>query len=477
MKRVLSFLILGFLPFFFFSSFSFSMSEDWIPPTTTNEQHWRYNQFNIHPLAQQVCDQLVSDLNTSSTSVYTFSGISILSSSQSTCDIRQTLPDTSFFDHNFFIGLVSVTLIQCNDPNYQNGLDTDGLDGVDQCHPTQCLDIGLFWSNGNGVSTGSGSICVQNPITGIDCRYDAIQNSDGSQSNFTFAQTGQGCDCSNEFIPCNPLSDGEVTDYPQGQDGCVAMGESIFCSANPDDHCRNGVCDPGCGYIGADFVCVENTLPPEDTLACVDGDSRPSCQGIMPGDCPNGVLNCGNNPDTPPAAPCVANDPRPECNGVPEGASPDSPEGLATSGDLSSIGGILEQGNRNTNDIKNNTKKIADALTEPVDDNTNLDPDNNTDWSDTVSRVDQFTSIGDVNSSESEFKTNFEGQEGFFNTQILGVLPTGGTCQNLTSTFPRATVVIDFCSYAIHAKIVIEWAMILAFLIYIRSAFIRLRPN
>ncbi len=493
MKRVISklLLVMGFLPFFLSSA-----EPEWIPPTLDVVTTYTIT-FIPHPIP------LITTVNGSPVALgcpvlqnYISSILVYPLVDQSDCTLDNVIGNISFYrmvttfcinsacdigngtrfdDMQIVETLETVKL--CEDPNYQNGVDSDNLDGIDQCWPSSCPDSGLMWSNGNGVSSPTGAICVVNPISGMNCKYNAIENADGSKSDFTFVESGEGCSCGNELVPCQDLSDGEVTNFPQGQDGCVAMGDSVFCQADPNVECSNGVCNPGCGYIDQDFVCVESQIDPLVTAPCESSDLRPNCSGKNPGDCPEGVLNCGD-PTAPdePEAPCVAGDTRPECAGLSEGEIPEAGEGGATSDDISALGDLLRQGNENTKGIKDNTKKIANELTRkhsPED----LDPDNNSDWSDTKSAIASLTSSGDVNASESAFKNDFSSQEGFFNTQVLGLVPTGGSCQNLTLNFTHANVVIDACQYLVHAKIVIEWAMILAFLIYIRSAFSRLKPN
>ncbi len=480
-RAINSFLLfLGFLPFFV------SADQDWISPEQNLVDSY------IHQLSAQV----FYDLDAAALD-YCQTSVSALNSGE--CLSAQAIPSTTagYFDvlktyrfracgacaytestitNYIAISTAQTTQSTCTDPEYQDGRDTDGLNGIDQCWHSDCPNNNLFWSNGNGVATPSGSICVVNPISGQSCKYNAIENSDGSSSNFTFEQSGEGCGCNDEFVPCNPLEDGEITNYPQGQDGCVAMGDSIFCEADPNVECSEGVCNDGCGYVDQVFMCSESQLDPIETEPCQSGDSRPSCAGVADGDCPAGVINCGGNvdPDSPPPA-CAANDSRQECAGLNEGDIPQGGEGGATSDDISALGELLRQGNNNTKSIKDNTKKIADRLDETIDHPDNLNP--STDWSDTKTLIDQFTSADDVNASESQFKTDFSSQEGFYNQQILGVIPTGGTCQNLTFDFPYATGVIDACQYLVHAKIVIEWAMVLGFFFYIRSTFNRLKPS
>jgi len=325
-------------------------------------------------------------------------------------------------------------------------------------------------------------VCVQGINDGPSCRYDAVKNEDGSNSDYTFRQTGTGCACNGEVMPCAPLGDGEVTDFPQGEGGCYQMGEFIACEADPSDKCPNGICEEGCGYVENQFVCVQ--AQDEDAgRACQANDSRITCDGRGAGECPVGVSNCTDNPDNPTEEPppaCEANDPRPECVGVPEGQAPEAGEGGASSDDISDqtekLGGKLDQVNKNLKSINDDTTKIKDALTDEVELD-DLSPESHQGWSDTISAVEQFTSSGDINQSEVDFKSNFESNEGFFNTQIEGLLPVGGGCQNITMDLPRASVVIDFCSHVGPIKIILEWAVVLAFFIYLRDAFIRLKPE
>lgn len=474
-----------FLSHAFFSSAQAQESElDWIPPEVTIKSQWcnenNENANHCFDDVSQLCDwhrensQLDAERFTleiiNQTDIYKI------------CRFQDSIYTSNTVNRAAF--LVQVETRKCTNPDYQHGVDSDNLDGIDQCHKTSCPSSEFFWSTGNGVSTPSGKICVQQPsadpnVPGLMCEYEAIENSDGSSSDFTFQPSGSGCNCSSEAIPCADSSEGEMTDYPQGQDGCVQVADAVMCEANPDEHCSGGVCDSGCGYIGSKFVCIETNVSDEDAQSCKANDPRFGCNGKEEGECPVGVLNCLNeNPDdeTPPD-PCVENDPRPECEGVPTGDPPPSEgEGEATSEDIAKLGGKLDTVNKNLKDIKGDTKKMLDELTKEIDP-PEIDPDDSSDWTNTKNLVDQYTSGNDVNVDEQNFKTEFQAKESFFNNQIAGVLPNAGSCGNLTMSFTHANVSISTCEHLSKVRQVIEWSLILAFLFYIRTAFERLKPN
>ena len=91
--------------------------------------------------------------------------------------------------------------------------------------------------------------------------------------------------------------------------------------------------------------------------------------------------------------------------------------------------------------------------------------------------VDQYTSAGDVNADQVNFETNMAGQEGFFNNQIIGVVPALGGCGSLSITFPYATGQVIECEHLAATRFVIEWALVLGFIFYVYSAIGRLKPN
>jgi len=467
---------MGFLPFF-----TQSAEPDWIPPTFEISDNWCYVNICAATI-DEACQLQASSLEVPPLYLRTVAGIIPVDEVTQICRVQQTAhwADGTTTDQGiaqFYFSNSPQNIPQCNDPDYQMGVDSDNLDGIDQCHRTSCPDMGTFWSSQSGVSTPTGRICVQGINGASNCEYEAVENDDGSKSDYTFSPvSGQGCSCGNEAVPCVNLADGEVGNNPAA-DGCVQLGETVACEANPEEKCQNGICEAGCGYVQDKFMCVEAT-DPNGGLACTAGDQRPECQGKAEGDCPAGVLNCIDQPTTPdePPAPCVDGDTRPECAGKAAGEVPEAGEGGATTDDINALGAKIDQTNKNLKDIKDDTKKIADRLNDehaPPD----LDPDNNIDWGDTKTAINQFTSEGDVNASEAQFTSDFAAQEGFFNNQILGVVPTGGTCSNLSFQFGSHSGVVDACQYLIHAKIVIEWAMILAFLIYVKTTIGRLRPN
>ncbi len=454
LKRVLSLLILGFLPFFLLADDE--PTAGWIPPTLEDVTVW--NNFygspgeacvNSQTYLQAIISQPTATYEIVDITIGSFAGMGFKN-----CEISNS---SGIFQVVLLVPTTVVTSF-CNDPDYQNGIDSDGLDGVDQCWSSLCPKNDLFWSVGNGLGTPTGQVCVVNPINGQNCKYSAIENSDGSESIYTFRQDGEGCNCSNELVPCADLADGEITNFPQGQDGCTSMGDSIFCTANPEEECSNGVCNAGCGYIGEAFYCIQSQIDPVDTEACGVGDVRPSCQGVSDGECPNGVTNCGDNAD----------------NSDGSGDPADDPNDVADSGDLDALGELLKQGNRNTKKNADNTKKISDELTRK---HTTEDYAPDSDWDTTKSDIEAITNGDYVNDDESFFFNSFSPQEKTLSNTFLGIIPTSGSCQNMSIPFPDINVTIDFCSHVAPLKTVLEYALILLFIIYLVSAFKRLTPS
>jgi len=491
MKRVINFLlamVAGFLPAFFSISLSAQESEipDWISPTYSNEWVYTYGGEEFEH-TDQFCDWFWPN-----------SGLDNRSNEQCYPQSENDTTAVMYLFTNYgndgsgtWSGTFSLSKRvelkpKCEDPDYQIGVDSDGIDGIDQCHRSTCPASEYYWSTGSGVSAASGSICVQHPGqngNGQMCKYDAIENTDGSLSPFTFQPAGEGCDCSSEATPCVDAIDGEVTNYPQGQNGCVQVADAVMCEADPEDHCQNGVCDSGCGYIGSIFTCIETNVTEEEARVCEANDARFSCNGIAEGECPTGVINClGQEPpdNESPPAPCAENDVRPECAGVPVGDTPDASESGADSGDIADLGALLggkiDQTNRNLKDIKDDTKKIADSLSEKFDPE-EFHPSDSTDWSNTKALVEQYTSGSDVNVDQVNFEQTFATQEGFFNSQIAGLVPSGGGCSVQTITLSHGTVSIDACTYLGQIRVVIEWLLILGFILYVMNAFNRLKPN
>lgn len=398
-----------------------------------------------------------------------------------------------FDNGNESVGTITTTMTvyeivapRCTNPEYQIPVDHDGLDGIDRCYKTQCPASEFFWSDGSGNSTTpSGKICIQHPSStpgqpGQMCEYEAIENDDGSRSDYTYQPSGSGCDCSSEAIPCYDAEDGEVTDYPQGQNGCVQLADTIMCDANEDERCHNGVCDPGCGKIGERFVCVESDVPDDQAQACQENDPRPSCNGKNPGDCPEGSLECLDPPEDEgePQEPCVENDPRPECNGVDPGDTPGGDTGGEGDGKnpYAGIETRLDQANRNLKDIKDINKEIRDELQTKIDEE-QINPSDVPEWQEAITKVEQFTSAGDVNADQTQFESDFAAQEGFFNNQIAGLVPGTGSCSPIAIELPYVSGSIDACGTLVQIRLVLEWIIVLLFVVYIRSAFNSLRPN
>lgn len=475
-------LIMGLSPIFF--AHSQEDQGDWIPPTFEEQDFWSANNKKYGTPDEALTDWFIlnnRDECQRSEWTYEFDGTKASNVFQYKLKDQTGCPAAGQFSTFAAWKTTELTPV-CLDPDYQIGVDSDNLDGIDRCYKSQCPNSDFFWSDGSGNSTTpSGRVCIIHPSAipgqpGQKCEYKAIENSDGSRSQFTYQPSGEGCDCSSEAVPCYNAEDGEVTDYPQGQNGCVQLADTIMCDANPEDHCKNGVCDPGCGYVGDRFVCVESDVPDDQARACTENDPRPSCAGKNPGDCPEGSLECLDQPedDTPPD-PCVENDPRPECAGLDVGDVPTTGEGDSKN----PYGGIesrLDVANRNLKEIKDVNKEIRDAIKEEIDEET-INPGDVPEWEEAITKVEAITSDTDVNEDQAQFESDFAQQEGFFNNQIAGLVPHSGGCTPIAIELPYVSGAIDACSTLPQIRLVLEWIVVLLFVVYIRSAFNSLRPN
>ncbi len=476
MKKAISlFLILiGFLPFF--SPVVYSQEPDYIAPEVTRQAVVHTNT-GIYYTASAWCEYIDT----------TISDIQVPDRINPLCTVEGIEPNVSerwiySFNYGLNGGLSgsrsAVAYFEdvkvCEDPDYQIPVDSDGIDGIDQCHRSSCPDLGVVVSSQIGIPTSTGNICLQGINGGSDCQYQAIENDDGSRSDYTFTPSGQGCACSDsELIPCIPLEDVEISNTPEA-DGCVMLGESVFCEANVDEKCPNGICEAGCGYVQDRFMCVEAT-DPNAGEACKANDTRPECQGIPEGECPAGQLNCITDDPPPNDGACTENDPRQSCQGVEAGGDPNSSLNGATSEDIAGLGAKIDQTNKNLKDIKEDTKKIADELTKEHD-APEIDPDDNSDWSNTKTQLDSIFS--DVaTDAQTNFESTYASEDTYLSGVFSSVLPTAGTCSNLSFNFPHASGTIDACNYLINVKIVLEWILILAFIVYLKSVVTRIKPN
>ncbi len=148
-----------------------------------------------------------------------------------------------------------------------------------------------IFANTSCITTGNGD----------NCGISSYTSPDGA---VTTTYSGEGCDCTTDPGQCV-----EQPDQPaiNPDEPCIQEGSVITCLVNPNDHCdASGQCEPNCGEINGQFVCVssENECaaaadctvpPPPDTPpgdnTCQPGD--PNCTP-PPGDntCQPGDLNC-----------------------------------------------------------------------------------------------------------------------------------------------------------------------------------------
>lgn len=455
--RFFRFFLLSGLPFF-----SYSAEQNWIPPLPPPE-FWQGNGNGPIPDATDpdgACQNIWDSFPTADILSFT---ITFTSSTSANCIFKR---DFGQLDLVKGVWVSTVGQPICSQPDFQLAIDSDSDGIVDQCHPTTCPGSDFLWASSQPISTGSGSICIQQP-NGQNCEYAAIQNTDGSTSQHNFSTTGTGCSCGDEAMPCHDGLDGEITNTPLPDgNSCQAMGGAIFCEADEEDHCEAGVCDSGCGNIGTSFVCLQDELTPEESAPCVSNDLRGDCSGVPEGDCPEGILNCAVPEDDPnEPAPCVANDTRGECAGVPDGGAP-----------INSNGGIesrLDTSNKLLKEIKDINQKSLDELKREFT-NEDFEPAA-TDINDIKNTIIDLTSDGHIPSSQSDFESNFSGQEGFFNNQIVGMLPSSGGCNSFILGFMNIS--IDACDALGIVKLILEWMTALLAVVYIRNLFLTIKPT
>jgi len=359
----------------------------------------------------------------------------------------------------------------CTNPEYQNPVDSNSDGEVDQCWPSSCPQTDYFWSTSNFLSAPTGNICVKHP-SGVSCQYSAIENTDGTLSNFTFQPNGSGCTCTqdNELEPCVNGQDGELTNYPQGANDCVQIADAIMCAANPEEHCEDGVCESGCGYVENRFVCIQTNVTDEEAAPCTANDTRFSCNGRQEGECPAGVLNCidpneGNDPNEPPA--CQENDTRESCVGVPVGEKPRN--------DMSGVEGRLDTVNKNLKDIKTDTKKIADELTKKHD-GVDISPEA-TGWDTVKSDYDSLTADGHIPTAQTEFENNMSEKGTFLSNQIIGLFPSSSGCSPYSFQFKGTNITIGDCQTFSNIRLILEWVLVLAAVYRLYSLIMAIKPN
>ena len=363
---------------------------------------------------------------------------------------------------------------ECLDPNYQATVDSDSDGTTDQCHPTNCPTSDTMWSSyGSGFTSPTGRLCLNIPQAdggNMQCSYEGVTNPDGSTNDYTFRPTGSGCSCEDsEFIPCADLSEGTIQNFVEGDNGCYSVGDSLFCVANPENHCSNGVCDSGCGYINDKFACLIDNLDPKDTLSCQEGDTRTSCAGVPVGSCPAGAANCTDNLPPVDEAPCSLNDPRDSCIGKSEGEAPINLN--------AGIESKLDTANQNLKGIKDNTQAIKDILSQEatIDD---INPATDTSFQDAKAQALAHQTTNEKSAGQTTYETDIGAKEGFFASQVAGLFPSGGACSPLSFVIPQGTYQIDACTELGMIKYILEWIVVVFGLLYVRQTIVNeLKPS
>ena len=457
-----------------------------VPPSVTiDSQYCSRSGLTCNISNDQICSPIQDD------------AASAICSAQGLSFTGYRIPPTSFRCSNsdgsslvlcFTPAFTEVETRVCDDSDYPipSDLDDDGL--IDICYAitfeSDCDSTLPIFNSSQSLS--SPELCVTVPLddgSSISCRYTPLQNPDGSSSSTSYGSTLEGCNC--DVYDCEELpGNDEVPNQ-----NCFYSSNYLFCRANEEDECRtiesgDGLfldCNPNCGYYDDVFVCIDEVT---DDLPspCADGDVRPECEGVSPGECPNGFLLCEvdsfptddiDSPQLPDA--CVDGDLRPECQGIDVGDTPPQIDVTGVEQQLIELNAKSDLSLEDLSQIANNTARTADNTRSIID---RLDefagdaiPDSQSfeDRQDASidAAVDEFSNFEDSKTYQSEM----EEAQSYFSSLVSSYLPAQTQCVPLELDYSQISGVgrvlqIDICEFADALRVVFYWILYGAFLYY-----------